>query len=356
MDKKFIVYLHYCGFSHRELSKMQEIWKNFWDIFNTLTEKTIWYYVWNEKRKKQIFQRHKEINIWYIDAEISRLWVAIILYTDAKYPEKLKHISNPPFILYVRGQIPQKDMFWVVWSRKMTTYGKKIIDFILPELGEIFPIVSGGAIWCDTQAHKTCIQNNQKTVVVMGTGINVCYPQVNKKMFETIVEQEGVLISSFRIDEPGNHYNFPVRNEIIVGLSQGILVVEAEKKSWSLITAGLALDAGKDLFAVPWDIFVSCSTGTNMLIQKGEAKAVFSGQDILEEYLISIVKSQKGTLIELLSSEEKDLYNHLSQRSMSFDQILLSFWIEPSKLLSLISLLEIKSYIKKDLEWKYYIA
>ena len=239
-EKRCSVYLHWCGFSHLELHALYELGKSFQELFDELSLKLLSYYVKNEKRRTEIWERFQKKDTKKLMRSCKLLqcrWCVILTRTT----ESLKHISHSPFILYIRWSIPSTDMFAVVGARKISSYGKRAIEKIIPDIAEVFPIVSWWASGCDSEAHKACLESGNPTVVVMGTGINKCYPVWNAQLFEKIIHAGGAIISSFRIGEPGNPYNFPIRNEIVVGLSRWVLVVEAEGKSWSLITANLLL-------------------------------------------------------------------------------------------------------------------
>ena len=307
----------------------------------------------NFERRGKIVENYKKLKTNYIDGVIEKLWVDIITLDDKNYPESLRNIPHTPFVLYVRGKIPQWDMFWVVGSRKITEYGKKVISKIVPDISKIFPIVSGGAAGCDSEAHKTTLQAWNTTVVVVGTWIDQTYPVNNEKLFNQVVEKGWAIISIFRIWEPGNPYNFPVRNEIVVWLSRWILVVEAKNRSGSLITAGLTLDLGKDLFSVPWEVTSVSSDGTNALIKKWEAKCVTESMDILEEYNVLIKQSSHKAQLPLLNNIESLIYHCISEGDKSIDDIVMILELPSSEIGTQISLLELKNIVKKGMNWKY---
>jgi len=298
-------------------------------------------------------ENYAKLKTHYIDGVIEKLSVDIITLHDERYPESLKNIPHTPFVLYVRWKIPETDMFWVVGSRKITEYGKKVIAKIVPDVSKIFPIVSWWAAGCDSEAHKSALTSWNTTIVVVGTGIDQTYPVSNEKLFDEIVESGWAVISIFRIWDPGNPYNFPVRNEIVVWLSKGILVVEAKEKSWSLITANLCLDLGKDLFSVPGEITSLSSGGTNMLIKKGEAKCVTESYDILEEYNILVKQSAHKDQLPLLEALEADIYAQISYGDKSIDTLAEILWKPSSQLGGKLSLLELKGIVKKSLNGKY---
>jgi DNA processing protein len=323
------------------------------DFYLGLTAERLKKFVRNPERRRKILENYSKLKTEYIDSVLEKLGVEIIILSDDNYPESLKNIPHTPYILYVRGEIPKWGMFGVVWSRKISSYGKRVITQIVPDISRIFPIVSGGAAGCDTYAHKSALESGNKTVVVIGTGIDETYPVSNEKLFSQIVTAWWAIISIFRVGEPGNPYNFPVRNEIVVWLSRWVLVIEAQKKSGSLITAGLALDLGKDLFAVPWDITSSGSGWTNRLIKKGEAKCVTQSLDVLEEYDVLIRQSAHRKQLPLLDDIESQIYTLISGQDMDIDTLASNLSLNSREVSMKLSLLELKKIIKKDISWKY---
>ena len=202
-----------------------------------------------------------------------------------EYPNQLKNIYDPPAKLYVLGNrsILNQKNFAIVGSRKATEYGKKVAMQISKELSEnSLNIVSGLAIGIDSYAHLGCLQVKDagKTIAVLGSGLDVIYPKENRKLAEQIINSGGCIISEYPIGSKIEKNNFPQRNRIISGLSEGILVVEASQKSGALITAEFGIEQGKEVFAVPGDINREQSEGCNLLIKDG-ANVVTSSQDII---------------------------------------------------------------------------
>lgn len=174
------------------------------------------------------------------------------------YPQKLKSINNPPYVLFYKGDLSLVNykMVAVVGSRKNTIYGEQVAKFIANELFDIsYGVVSGVAAGIDSVMHRQILSRGGKTIGILGCGIDVVYPRFNKKLYDQIVS-EGLLMSEFLPGTKPLSYNFPKRNRIISGFSdKGVIVVEASRKSGSLITANYALDEGKDVLAVPGPIF-----------------------------------------------------------------------------------------------------
>lgn len=203
------------------------------------------------------------------------------------YPKLLKNIYDAPLKLYTLGNIEILNQIGIaiVGSRKATEYGKKVAIKMSKELSEHgINIISGLALGIDTYAHKGNIlaDSSGKTIAVLGSGLDEIYPKQNIGLARNIVQSGGCIISEYPVGTKPEKKNFPQRNRIISGLSSGVLVVEASKKSGALITADFALEQGKDVFAVPGNITSLMSEGCNMLIRDG-AKIIRSSGDILEE-------------------------------------------------------------------------
>lgn len=210
-----------------------------------------------------------------------------IYINSDNYPERLRNIYDPPKKLYVLGnfKILKEKAIAIVGSRKATEYGKKVAFQISQELTkENINIVSGLAIGIDTYAHlgAISIQNQAGTIAVLGSGIDVIYPKENTELARKIIQTGGCIVSEYPLGTKPNKINFPQRNRIISGLSDGVVVVEASEKSGSLITAEFGIEQGKEIFAVPGNIDNPLSKGTNQLIVDG-AKMVLSSKEILEE-------------------------------------------------------------------------
>jgi DNA processing protein len=226
-----------------------------------------------------------------LDAELrklDKLGIRVLTLDDADYPAELRKITDPPPVLYVRGTLLDVDQvaMAVVGTRRATAYGKNATQAIVATLAnQGITIVSGLAHGIDTVAHQTALDEGGRTIAVLPCGLDVVYPPENKALAERISEQ-GALISENPLGEPAERIHFAPRNRIISGLSVGVLVMEAGEKSGALITADLALDQGREVFAVPGNIQSQASQGTNRLIQNG-AKVVLSAADVLDELKIT---------------------------------------------------------------------
>ncbi|MDI6751675.1 MAG: DNA-processing protein DprA [bacterium] len=210
--------------------------------------------------------------------------IKIITFRDTSYPKALSLISDPPLVLYVKGEIKETDRLsiGIVGSRMASDYGKRVTREFVSELGRAgFTIVSGLAKGIDAEAHRTALKVGIRTLAVLGCGIDVVYPEENRRLFSEI-PSSGAIISEFPLGTPPSKENFPQRNRIIAGLSLGIVVVEAAERSGALITARLAIEEGREVFAVPGPITSPLSCGTNKLIKDG-VKLTDSSIEIVEE-------------------------------------------------------------------------
>ena len=212
--------------------------------------------------------------------------IDIITIEDEEYPNKLKNIYDPPVMLYIKGnkKILQDFSISMIGCRQCSTYGKKVANDLAYELSQKgINIVSGLATGIDSFAHIGCIKAKGKTIAVLGNGLDRVYPKENIGLFNEIVKTGGAIISEYVIGTRPERMNFPARNRIVSGLSNGVIVIEAKEKSGTLITVDFAQDQGKDVFVVPGNITSPNSKGTNSLIKEG-AKIVTCVEDVLEEY------------------------------------------------------------------------
>ena len=211
----------------------------------------------------------------------------IILLDDGVYPSSLREIYDPPIVLYVKGawsECLDQPCIGVVGSRRCSTYGQNAAVMLARDLAQRgVTVVSGFARGIDAAAHRGALEAGGRTVAVLGTGLDEVYPRDHKKLATDILEHGGALVTQFPLQTPPVSENFPYRNRIISGLSLGIVVVEAAENSGSLITARLAIEQNREVFAVPGNITSRNSFGTNYLIKGAGAKLVQQWQDVASE-------------------------------------------------------------------------
>lgn len=279
--------------------------------------------------------------------------VFIVTMFDDDYPAKLKHIEGTPYILYCKGDIKAVNdiSIAVVGSRKATAYGKWAADKLTGELADYgITIISGLATGIDSIAHRAAIEHGALTVGVIGCGIDIVYPKKNEALYNEIINRGGAVITEYPFGMEPMPGNFPARNRIISGLSDGVLVIEAQEKSGTLITAGHAADQGKDVYAVPGNINSLFSRGTNKLIQDG-AKLVMTVDDIFEENigLKNLIREKKysGFDTNNLSDPELMVLKALKSGSNTIDEISQETNMNTGAILATMTLLEMKGLIKR---------
>ncbi|GAA3629888.1 DNA-processing protein DprA [Lactobacillus hamsteri] len=200
----------------------------------------------------------------------------VISFFDDEYPEKLRQIYQPPIILFARGDVSllKRRIITIVGARMATGYSQQVIQKMVPSLVEEGIVVASGlAKGVDSFAHKATLENNGKTIAVVGNGLNHYYPMQNHTLQDQIIDK-GLLISEYLPDTPPRPFRFPQRNRILAGLSESVVVTEAKEKSGSLITANLALQENRDVYAVPGPITSDLSEGPNKLIEVGATPIV----------------------------------------------------------------------------------
>lgn len=277
--------------------------------------------------------------------------IETIKKSSRHYPEILKEIPDAPKQLYVRGSLPKDHSlnFAIVGTRAASDYGRTLAFKIAKELAELgFNIISGLALGIDTEAHLGALEGKGKTTAVMGSAIddNSIYPSENLNIVKKIISSGGAVISEYEPGTKSEIWFFPERNRIISGLSRGVLVVEAPEKSGALITARLALEQNREVFAIPGSIFSKNSFGANNLIKSG-AKMVTAVDDILEELNLTDLKTEKGIKEEEnLTEEEKIILNIIEKEPIHIDKICKISKMAAGQVLSIVSVLEIRDIIK----------
>lgn len=277
-----------------------------------------------------------------------------------EFPKALLEIPQPPEELWIIGDLPNpslaetKDLVYlsVVGSRKFTSYGKEACEKIIEGLrGYPIVIVSGFAMGIDTIAHKKAMQTGLRTIVFPGSGLSdeAIYPKTNVSLIREVVEKNGCLISEFEPDFKAQQWGFPMRNRLMAGISKAVLIIEAEEKSGTLITARLATEYNRDVLVVPGSIFSPASRGTNKLIRQG-ATPVTSAEDVLEAlgFEKEVNKEKQARLFADLSTEEKKVLEILRE-PIPRDDLIRALKMQTSEANSLLSVMEIKGLIAEEL-------
>jgi DNA processing protein len=271
-----------------------------------------------------------------------------------KFPKALLEIPQPPEDLWIIGDLPKENLIYlcVVGSRKFTSYGKEACEKIIAGLkGYPIAIVSGFAMGIDTIAHKKAMQVGLKTIVFPGSGLSdeAMYPKTNVRLMREVVEKGGCLISEFEPDFKATQWSFPMRNRLMAGISKSVLIIEAEEKSGTLITARLATEYNRDVLVVPGSISSSNSKGTNKLIKQG-ATPVTCAEDVLEAlgFELKKDKEKQQQLFSDLSLEEKRVVI-LLREPMPRDDLIRAMKMPIPNANAILSIMEIKELIKEEM-------
>lgn len=361
-DLKFVLAFHqifninlnrYFEKIHQYYGSFRDAWRNA-DFFKEIGLP--------EKHREQFYRMKKTIVPERLEEKYYRKGIGFISRLDKSFPQHLLQISNIPCILYYCGDLSllNKNALAIIGSRMATVYGLKQARLMARELSQNgLVIVSGMARGIDAAAHEGALEGASEaeagTIAVLGSGLDIPYPRENIKLFRKICEK-GLVISEYPLGTKPLNYNFPIRNRIISGISQGVFVVEAKARSGSLITCDLALEQGKEVFALPGPVTSPNSIGTLMLIQNG-AKMVIYPQDILEElgyeYKTCVYNKQKEKIKDI-GNREKTILESISWEPLNIDFLLEKNAQKREEVLRILLELELQGLIKQ-LPGKYYV-
>ena len=292
-----------------------------------------------------------QLNEWIIELEEKQ--IDFYSYWHPRYPKMLKEIYNPPLGIYVRGELPDDDIDTVaiIGARKCSRYGATVAHDIAKDLGKAnIVVVSGMARGIDSEGHRGILDGGGKTIAVLGCGVDICYPSENRQLMERIIEN-GCIVSEYPPGMPAVPGNFPARNRIIAGLSKMVVVVEAGKKSGTLITADMALDYGRDVYVVPGNVTSALSYGTNALIKQG-CPIITEGSDILMALGITYKEEEKEKFkrktAENISVEEKEVFDLIEDGTpIPAEALCRRLHKDIQEVQYILSLLELSGYIVK---------
>lgn len=309
----------------------------------------------------EIVRLRQEINLDEEMAKLEKEQVRIITILDEDYPKLLKEIYSPPPLLFYRGQLPADKEFLlaVVGTRKPSTYGQHVTRTLSRDLAQSgLTIVSGLALGIDSLAHSAALESSGKTLAVLGCGIERAniYPASNRYLGEKIVAQGSGIISEHPLGTPPLKHHFPRRNRIISGISLGTLVVEAPFKSGALLTAQLALEQNREVFAVPGNITSAYSAGANNLIKMG-ARVVTSADDILETLnLQKAAEYLAASAIVPETEEEVKILEFLEREPVHVDELARSTGLPIQIINATLTLMEMKGKIKNLGNMNYVVS
>jgi DNA processing protein len=303
-------------------------------------------------------------SIFDLYAEFKRIadcGATVITQASPSYPKSLREIHAPPIVLYVWGEIQERDQhaIGIIGSRRTTHYGSesaKKLSYQIAYAG--LTVISGLARGIDTAAHQGALAAKGRTIAVIGSGLSRLYPPENQALAEKISNGNGAILSEFSMEIEPDRQTFPMRNRIISGWSHGILVVEAGLNSGALITASQAVEQGRSVYAVPGHINAPSAMGSNRLIQQG-AKLVMSASDILDDLQILLPDTKPSPEaaarpLPPLSEEERRIYDAINSSETPIDQIAAKCDLPSATVSSTLLRLELKRLVKQ-LPGKYFV-
>ena len=270
-----------------------------------------------------------------------------ITLDSPNYPQLLKEIYDPPKQLYVWGDLRAQENYplAVVGTRKVSSYGKQATTELTRNLAKTgLTIISGLALGVDGLAHQACLDVGGRTIAVLGSGLKKIYPTLHKNLAEKIVKAGGAVISEYEPDQGPTKWTFPLRNRIVAGMSLGTLVIEAPEGSGALITASCTLDLGREVFAVPGNIYQANSFGPNQLIKMG-AKSVTKAEDVLDALNLELASPIKKE-IKPANQEEKIILEILTLEPLHIDEIIKQSKLDAPVISSTLIIMEMTGKIK----------
>ncbi|MCW5822023.1 MAG: DNA-processing protein DprA [Cyanobacteria bacterium TGS_CYA1] len=309
----------------------------------------------SKEQLKAFEDQRRIINPEVFMAELFQKGITALPYCHPLYPYLLRDIADAPLVLYMKGKLTPRDFAHcvaIVGTRKPTSYGQKYAKEISKNLSlQGATIVSGMALGVDSYAHWGAIENNAKTIAVLGCGIDICYPSSNKNLYKKLAEEgSGAVISEFYPGTTPEKWMFPARNRIVSGLSQATIVIEAGLSSGALITCELAFEQNRHTFALPGRLDNDMSRGCHKLIANTKARILTDWKDILNDLSwiskSSPVANEIATIIELFG-REKDVYELLSREPIHFDVLAQQTGMGGGELSATLTMLEIAGLVNR---------
>jgi DNA processing protein len=280
--------------------------------------------------------------------------IKVLTKQDESYPQSLLEITTPPTILYIKGDISGlENSLAIVGTRKYTPYGARVAEKLSRELSESgIPIISGLALGIDSIAHRGCLDGKSKTIAVLGGGISpeALYPKSNQSLANAIIASGGALISEFPPRSKPRRENFVLRNRIVSGIARGILIIEAPIKSGTMTTVKYALEQNRDVFAIPGNIDVKNSEGTNQLIKQG-AYLVTQAEDILNVFGLEITRRQFD--LSQFEPEQREILQYLIQSPLKIERLAELTKQEVMDIMATLSILELSGVVTLGVQGEY---
>lgn len=303
----------------------------------------------SKKIVKNMLKVRASVDLHTIEEQLEAQQITLLTWLDEGYPRRLKDINQPPPVVYVRGEVTPQDEWAVavVGTRRITPYGRQVTE----EVGAFLArngvtVVSGLARGIDSTAHKAALNAGGRSIAVLGSGVDRIYPDENRELAEKMIER-GALISDYPLGTPPEGTNFPPRNRLISGLCIAVVIVEAGHKSGALITADFAVNQGREVFAVPGNIFAPQSKGTNRLVRDG-AHPLLSPEDLLAALdLTMVTEHQSARTVLPADATEAALFEILGHEPMHVDEIGLLAKLPIAQVSSSLALMELKGMVRQ---------
>ncbi len=301
------------------------------------------------KLAERVTGARRQMDLDQVWAKIEAQGIKILTWADEEYPARLREIDQPPPVLYIRGEYLQDDLFAVaiVGTRKVTPYGRQVTEELASYLAANgITVISGLARGVDVIAHQTALKAGGRTMAILGSGVDRIYPPEHRGLAEKMMER-GAVISDYAVGTPPDASNFPPRNRIISGLSLAVVVIEAAETSGALITAEFAAEQGREVFAVPGNIYAPQSKGVNNLIQKG-AQPLLTPEDLMQALDLTRVGAQKSARKVLPADEtEARVLGVLGGVPLHVDEICNLAGLPIEKISATLAFMELKGLVRQ---------
>jgi len=358
--QKEVLFAHFPKATHKRYTELLNAFGSLERVWSTSSQELRDNLPWKQELLTEFFSWRNCTDPQTIAEKITKEKISTITIHDQAYPTLLKEIHDPPFCLFVRGSLTELfHPIGVVGTRKYSSYGKQVTQEIVSALAQKHvSVISGLALGIDSIAHESTLRVNGHTVAILGGGVDdkSIYPRTHVGLAQRIIDSGGALISEYPPGTLPTTYSFPKRNRIIAGMALGTLVIEAPKKSGSLITATCALESNRDVFAIPQNITSPTAEGPNMLIKQG-AKPVTRALDILEMYHLEHAENfAKAKNAITNSPTEATILTTLSREPTHVDDLLQRAELSGPEINSTLTLMEMKGTVRNVGNMMYVIT
>jgi DNA processing protein len=353
---------HWLAFSHmsgpgigsQKIKALLDRFENMTEIWKASASHLKSLHLLNDQTIEKFVTARAEINPFDLLALVRKSHTLALHFFHPLYPARLRNIADPPLVLYVKGELSPKLVersIAVVGTRRPTNYGQRLAKSISKELAQAGAlVVSGMAVGVDSLAHWGAIEGDGKTIAVLGCGVDICYPSSNKPLYRAILEDGlGALVSEYLPGTKPQTWHFPARNRIISGIADCTLVVEAGASSGSLITAEMAFDQARNVYAIPGRIDAPMSIGTNKLIASLKAQLVTNVGDIMfhQGWLTTKVEGETTPTIVQLYGREREVYDLISSEPVHFDYLAEKTGMNSGELSATLTMLELAGVVSR---------